>query len=89
MRDAYWERRDRVMELLTAADIAFARPEGAFYMWIDISQSRLTDTEFARRMVTDHRVALVPGATFGPGEEAMSASPWLPTPNCCWKASLE
>ena len=66
MRDAYWERRDRVMELLSAADIAFARPEGAFYMWIDISQSRLSDTEFARRMVTEHRVALVPGTTFGP-----------------------
>ncbi len=67
MRDAYWERRDLVMEMLGKADIAFARPEGAFYVWVDISQSRLPDTEFARRMVIDHRVAVVPGTTFGPG----------------------
>ena len=66
MRDAYWNRRDRVMELLTAADIPFARPEGAFYMWVDISQSRLPATDFARRLVTEHRVAVVPGTVFGP-----------------------
>ena len=66
MRDAYRDRRDRVMERLVAADIPFARPEGAFYMWVDISQSRLPDTEFARRMVTDYRVAVVPGTVFGP-----------------------
>ncbi|MDE0121131.1 MAG: hypothetical protein OXS33_05300 [bacterium] len=34
---------------------------------VDISQSRLPDNEFARRMVIDHRVAVVPGTTFGPG----------------------
>ncbi len=70
MRDAYWERRDQVMELLQAADISFARPEGAFYMWVDISQSRLPDTQFARRMVTDHRVAVVPGTVFGPNGQS-------------------
>ena len=67
MRDAYWKRRDLVTEMLSQADIAFARPEGAFYVWVDISQSRLPDNEFARRMVIDHRVAVVPGTTFGPG----------------------
>lgn len=67
MRDAYWERRDLVMEMLSKADIAFARPEGAFYVWVDISHSRLPDTDFARRLVIDHRVAVVPGTTFGPG----------------------
>ncbi len=66
MRDAYRERRDLVMEMLSGADIAFARPDGAFYVWVDISQSRLSDTEFARRMVVNHRVAVVPGTTFGP-----------------------
>ena len=66
MRDAYWERRDQVMELLTAADIPFARPDGAFYMWVDISQSRLPDQEFAIKMVNDYRVAVVPGTVFGP-----------------------
>ena len=67
MRDAYWERRDLVTEMLSRADIAYARPEGAFYVWVDISQSRMSDNEFARRMVIDHRVAVVPGTTFGPG----------------------
>ncbi len=66
MRDAYRERRDQVMELLEDADIPFARPEGAFYMWVDISRSGLPDTDFARRMVTDYRVAVVPGTVFGP-----------------------
>ena len=67
MRDAYWERRDLVTDMLSRADMPFARPEGAFYVWVDISQSRLSDNEFARRMVIDHRVAVVPGTTFGPG----------------------
>ncbi len=67
MRDAYWERRDLVTEMLSGADLPYARPEGAFYVWVDISQSRLSDGEFARRMVIDHRVAVVPGTTFGPG----------------------
>ena len=67
MRDAYWERRDLVTEMLSGADLPYARPEGAFYVWVDISQSRLSDDEFARRMVIDHRVAVVPGTTFGPG----------------------
>ena len=67
MRDAYWERRDLVTEMLSGADLPYARPEGAFYVWVDISQSRLSDDEFARRMVVDHRVAVVPGTTFGPG----------------------
>ncbi len=66
MRDAYRERRDLVMEMLSEADIPFARPEGAFYIWVDISRSRLPDNEFAVRMVTDHRVAVVPGTVFGP-----------------------
>lgn len=66
MRDAYWERRDLVMELLTEAEIAFAQPDGAFYMWVDISQSGLADTEFVHRLVTDYRVAVVPGTVFGP-----------------------
>jgi aspartate/methionine/tyrosine aminotransferase len=66
MRDAYWERRDQVIELLTAADIPFAHPDGAFYMWVDISRSRMPDQEFAIKMVTDHRVAVVPGTVFGP-----------------------
>ena len=66
MRDAYRGRRDRVVELLSAADIPFAQPDGAFYMWVDISRSGLSDDEFAIRMVTDHRVAVVPGTVFGP-----------------------
>ena len=65
MRDSYRERRDLVVELLEAEAIPYVRPTGAFYLMADVSGSGLGGLEFARRLVTERGVAVVPGITFG------------------------
>lgn len=69
MRDAYRGRRDMVMELLDEAEVPYVRPAGAFYQMVNVSGSGLTADRFARRLVTEQGVAVVPGETFGPGAE--------------------
>ncbi len=67
MRDAYHDRRDRVMALLGDGGVPAVKPSGAFYVWVDVSAAGLGDREFARRLVQEREVAVVPGTTFGPG----------------------
>jgi aspartate aminotransferase len=69
MRDAYRERRDEVNRLLSSSGISALNPGGAFYMWIDVSSSQRSDVDFAMDLVDKHQVTVVPGSTFGPGNE--------------------
>lgn len=66
MRSAYRERRDRATEILDAAGLPHAMPEGAFYLWVDVSGTGMSDIDFARKLVLDRQVAVVPGTAFGP-----------------------
>lgn len=70
MRSSYRERRDLVCGLLEAEGIPCVRPAGAFYLMADVSGSGLDDLAFARRLVSERGVAVVPGAAFGPGGNA-------------------
>ncbi len=70
MRAAYRERRDRVVELLTAGGVPHVEPQGAFYVWVDVSSSGLGGVEFARRLLEDFGVAVAPGSAFGSCGEA-------------------
>lgn len=67
MRDSYQQRRNEVIEILDSADLTYVRPSGAFYMWIDVSSAGMSDIEFARRLLTERKVAVTPGSAFGPG----------------------
>lgn len=58
------------MELLSQEGIRHVRPTGAFYLMADVSGSVLSGLEFARRLVLERGVAVVPGDTFGPGSTA-------------------
>ena len=42
---------------IVSTDIAFAQPEGAFYWWVDISQSRLPDTGSSARASANGRTS--------------------------------
>lgn len=66
MRDAYRDRRDKVLEILAAAGVGAVTPSGAFYLWADIAPSGLSDVQFARKLLVDRRVAVTPGSAFGP-----------------------
>ena len=45
--------------------LSFPEPEGAFYVFPDISQFGIGSEEFCTRMITEGKVAAVPGACFG------------------------
>jgi aspartate aminotransferase len=65
MRAGYRHRRDLVMEMLSAGGVPAVRPNGAFYVWVDIARTAMSDREFALKLVKDRHVAVVPGTTFG------------------------
>lgn len=66
MRSAYASRAKLVTKILDDHGVPYARPTGAFYTMVDISGSRMSDIDFVSRMITERRVAVVPGSAFGP-----------------------
>jgi aspartate aminotransferase len=69
MRNAYRSRRDLVMTALAEAGVSAQRPSGAFYVWLDVSETGLSSHEFARTLVVEDHVAVVPGTAFGDAGE--------------------
>lgn len=65
MREVYRKRRDYVCTRLRGMGISFPEPEGAFYVFPDISKFGLGSEEFCTRMIKEGRLAAVPGACFG------------------------
>ena len=41
------------------------KPEGAFYLFCDISQFGLDSMTFAKRLLEEKKVAVIPGGPFG------------------------
>ena len=73
MRRIYEERRQYVCRRLTEMGLSFPEPMGAFYVFPDISRFGLSDDDFCRRLITEGRVATVPGSCFGaPGHIRIS-----------------
>lgn len=46
------------------------KPEGAFYLYVDVSHTGLHSREFCRRLLDEYHVAVTPGADFGAAYEA-------------------
>ncbi len=65
MADTYARRREFVCRRLREMGLTFPEPEGAFYVFPDISQFGLTGEDFCTRMIQEARVAAVPGSCFG------------------------
>ena len=68
MRDEYRARRDAAMRLLDDAQVSYVRPRGALYLFVDVSVAGDT-LSFARRLLTEQQVCVVPGSAFGPSGE--------------------
>jgi aspartate/methionine/tyrosine aminotransferase len=65
-RLAYAERRDRLADGLERLGFAIPlRPNGAFYLYVDIAWTGLDSVTFCRRLLEEHRVAVTPGIDFG------------------------
>jgi aminotransferase len=61
----YQARRDRTLAMLDKAGFGCFAPKGAYYIMADISSfGAADDVEFARHLVRDIGVAVVPGSSF-------------------------
>jgi aspartate aminotransferase/aminotransferase len=70
MRDAYRERRDASIALLDSRGIGYVHPNGAFYVMVDVSAACGGDSlAFARQLLEEEHVSVVPGSAFGPTGE--------------------
>ncbi len=66
MLAAFAARASRIYELLSAIDgVKLSRPEGAFYVFPDVSAFGLGSVEFCDRLLKEESVAAVPGLPFG------------------------
>lgn len=61
----YQRRRDHVCNFLDELGVAYVRPQGAFYLWIDVSHLCSDVASFCADAVTNRKVAVAPGSTFG------------------------
>ena len=60
------ERRDLVVSMLNQAKgIKCPKPEGAFYMFPNITDTGLTSREYADYLLREADVAVLPGTSFG------------------------
>jgi len=65
MADTYERRREFVCRRLSEMGLDFPNPEGAFYVFPDISRFGLSSEDFCTRMILEGKVAAVPGSCFG------------------------
>ena len=66
MRDEFDLRRNYMYDRITKIpNITAVKPEGAFYVLVNISQLGLSSQNFADRLLSKANVAVVPGIAFG------------------------
>lgn len=75
MRKEYNYRRRLIVKGFNDLGLSCTEPEGAFYCFPNITSTGLSSDEFCRRLLSEEKVALVPGNAFGrPGEGFVRAS---------------
>jgi len=81
MRREYMERRNVIVSRLNRMGLKCFMPEGAFYVFPRIADTGLDSKEFSRRLLMEHKVAVVPGSAFGACGEGYV--------RCAYAASME
>ncbi|MBD2504711.1 pyridoxal phosphate-dependent aminotransferase [Anabaena azotica] len=66
MRLAFAKRRQVMLDGLNSIPgLSTAKPDGAFYLFPDISKTGLKSLEFCDALIEEHQVAVIPGIAFG------------------------
>ncbi len=66
MREEFDMRRNYMFDRITKIpNITAVKPQGAFYIFVNISQLGLSSQNFADRLLSKANVAVIPGAAFG------------------------
>ena len=69
MGESFRERREVIFDGLSAIpQLEVKKPEGAFYILIDVTQTGMDDLEFATRALEEAEVMLIPGSLMQGGE---------------------
>ena len=61
----YAERRQVMMDGLTAMGLSYSEPRGAFFLWTDCSSIGVHSTEFSYLLLKEAQVLIFPGTGFG------------------------
>ncbi|MDF1881851.1 pyridoxal phosphate-dependent aminotransferase [Sulfurimonas sp. MAG313] len=66
MRKAFSSRRDEAVDLFNAIDnVSVMKPDGAFYLFVNISKIEKDSLKFSKALLEETGVAIVPGVGFG------------------------
>lgn len=66
MRKAFVTRRDEAVDLFNAVDgLSVLKPDGAFYLFVNIKKVSTDSLAFAKDLLEQKEVAVVPGVAFG------------------------
>lgn len=66
MRQEFAARRDYLLGRLDEIPIlSYCRPQGAFYVFCNISRTGLSSQDFSMRLLNEEKVAVIPGDGFG------------------------
>ncbi len=66
MRKEFHKRRDLAVELFNQSDnLSVAKPDGAFYLFVNIQKVTDDSMEFCKKLLEEKGIALVPGVGFG------------------------
>jgi len=65
----YNRRRELIVSGLNELGMATVEPHGAFYAFPSVALTGMDEETFARKLLEEERVAVVPGTAFGPGGE--------------------
>lgn len=81
MKESYWRRRNFLHAEFTDMGLPCVKPEGAFYMFPEVGQFKMSSKDFALKFLDAHQVAAVPGTAFGACGEGHL--------RCCYATSME
>ena len=66
MRQAFAKRRIAIMSMVDSIDgLSYVEPNGAFYLFIDISKLGIGSKDFCQKLLDEKHVATIPGVAFG------------------------
>lgn len=65
MKLEYKRRREFIVDRLNEMGLVCPKPEGAFYAFPSIENTGMDCLEFAKKLLKEEKVAVVPGAAFG------------------------
>lgn len=72
MKDCYNQRRRMLLSGLSEIGLTCFEPEGAFYVFPNISGYGLTSEQFCEKLLYDEKCAIVPGSAFGESGEGFA-----------------